>query len=216
MNKRYLPSLIIIIIQIIFSIVMFANLSDDVQIPVHWNAKGEIDGYYGKTAGLFMFPGFNIIILLIMLAMPIISVRYKNNPHRYAKILTIISNVLVLFFALIHTYSVLLAAEIIYTSFNIIFILMGLMFVVLGNYLPKFPSSYFIGIRTPWTLSSEIVWRKTHKLAGLSFIFAGILMIIIPMLFGKNSNAISLLMIVFFLLVFLPVIYSFILYKKVS
>ncbi len=97
---------------------------------------------------------------------------------------------------------------------NIIFYLLGLMFIMLGNLLPKIPSNFFAGIRTPWTLSSEEVWRKTHRCGGICFIAAGILMILVTAIWGNNSNANIIIFTLFIPLVLYPVLHSFILYKK--
>lgn len=213
MNKRYLLSIIVIIVQIIFTGIMALQLADEVRIPVHWNIQGEIDGYAGKWSGLLLFPAINLGLLLFMMAMPIISVRYRNNPQRYKMVLPVVANIIITFFAIIHAYSVLLGADIINTKTNMILVIIGGMFVILGNYLPKIPSTYYVGIRTPWTLSSEEVWRKTHKLGGLSFMLGGLLMIFIPFLFPGNTLITEILFITFIFLVLIPIVYSFILYK---
>ncbi len=214
MNKRFLLSIIVIIIQIIFTGIMAMHLADDVRIPVHWNIEGEIDGYAGKWSGLLMFPGINIGLLLLMLAMPVISVRYRNHPERYEKMLPVVANIIITFFAIIHAYSVLLGAGIVNTETNFILVLIGAMFVILGNYLPKVPSTYYVGIRTPWTLESDEVWRKTHKLGGLCFVIAGILMILLPILFPASKNIAIFWFVALMIIVFIPIIYSFIIYQK--
>jgi uncharacterized membrane protein len=109
---------------------------------------------------------------------------------------------------------ILLAKEILNPSGNMIFYIIGLMFIMLGNLLPKIPSNFFAGIRTPWTLSSEDVWRKTHRLGGISFVIAGLLMIVSTAIFGNSSTANIIMFVLFMSLVLYPVLYSFILYKK--
>ncbi len=88
------------------------------------------------------------------------------------------------------------------------------MFILLGNILPKMPSSFFIGIRTPWTLSSEHVWRKTHKVGGICFVMGGLLMIFIPAIWGNHATALTIMFVLFITLILCPVLYSFFLYKK--
>ncbi|MBL7149739.1 MAG: SdpI family protein [Candidatus Cloacimonetes bacterium] len=205
---------VIIIIQIIASFYLGLSLAEDAKIPCHWNIKGEIDGYFGKWTGVLLFPGINLAMLLFIMALPYISVRYKNAQERFEKVIPGLAKILVLFFAGIHIYMILLAKEILNPNGNMIFYLIGLMFIMLGNLLPKIPSNFFAGIRTPWTLSSEEVWRKTHRLGGINFVIAGLLMIVITAVFGNNSTANIIMFVLFMSLVLYPVLYSFILYKK--
>ncbi len=205
---------VIIIIQIIASLYLGLSLPEDAKIPCHWNIKGEIDGYCDKWTGVLVFPAINLAILLLMIALPYISVRYKNARQRFEKVIPGLATIIIFFFAGIHIYMILLAKEILNPSGNIIFYLIGLMFIMLGNLFPKIPSNFFAGIRTPWTLSSELVWRKTHRLGGIGFIIGGLIMILIP-LFWKNSQSALIIMFILVMIVCLyPVLYSFILYKK--
>ena len=205
---------VIIIIQIIASLYLGLSLSEDAKIPCHWNIKGEIDGYYDKWTGVLLFPGINLAMLLFIIALPYISVRYKNAQERFEKVIPSLAMIIIFFFAGIHIYTILLAKEILNPSGNMIFYLIGLMFIMLGNLLPKIPSNFFAGIRTSWTLSSEEVWRKTHRLGGISFVIAGLLMIVITAIMGNNSTANIIMFVLFMSLVLYPVLYSFILYKK--
>ena len=205
---------IIIIIQIIASLYLGLSLSEDAKIPCHWNIKGEIDGYYGKWTGVLLFSVINLAMLLFIMALPYISVRYKNAQERFEKVIPSLAMSIIFFFAGIHIYTILLAKEILNPSGNMIFYLIGLMFIMLGNLLPKIPSNFFAGIRTPWTLSSEDVWRKTHRLGGISFVIAGLLMIVITAVMGNNSTANIIMFVIFMSLVLYPAFYSFILYKK--
>ncbi len=205
---------IIIIIQIIASLYLGLSLSEDAKIPCHWNIKGEIDGYYDKWTGVLLFPGINLVMLLFIMALPHISVRYKNAQERFERVIPSLAMIIIFFFAGIHIYMILLAKEILNPSGNMIFYLIGLMFIMLGNLLPKIPSNFFAGIRTPWTLSSEEVWRKTHRLGGIGFIIGGLLMIIIPLLWKNSQSALIIMFILVMIVCLYPVLYSFILYKK--
>lgn len=205
---------VIIIIQIIASLYLGLSLSENVKIPCHWNIKGEIDGYYDKWTGVLFFPGINLAILLLIMALPYISVRYKNAQERFEKVIPSLATIIIFFFAGIHIYMILLAKEILNPGGNIIFYLIGLMFIMLGNLLPKIPSNFFAGIRTPWTLSSEEVWRKTHRLGGIGFIIGGLIMILIPLFWKSSQCAFIIMFILFMIVVLYPVLYSLILYKK--
>ena len=90
---------------------------------------------------------------------------------------------------------------------------LGLLFILIGNYLPKIPRNFFFGIRVPWTLASEIVWKKTHIIGGWVFVLTGLLMIILS--FSKTGLFITLMISVGIILVF-SILYPFILYKKLE
>jgi len=205
---------VIVIIQIILSLYLGLSLPENAKIPCHWNIKGEIDGYYDKWTGVLLFPGINLVMLLFIMALPHISVRYKNAQERFEKVIPSLAMIITFFFAGIHIYMILLAKEILNPSGNMIFYLIGLMFIMLGNLLPKIPSNFFAGIRTPWTLSSEEVWRKTHRLGGINFVIAGLLMIVITAILGNSTTANIIMFVLFMSFVLYPVLYSFLLYKK--
>ena len=206
--------LIIILLQLIFALYIGFQLSDDIQIPSHWNIKGEIDGYVGKWTGILLYPGINIIIFLLMYFFPVYSTRYKGREKQFNKIIPSLTLVIVLFLTLIHIYTLLLAKELFRSTGGHFLILIGLLFIFLGNLLPKIPSNFFAGIRTPWTLSSESVWEKTHRIGGVCFILAGIMMIVIPLISGFTVTAYIVTFILVFSLIIFTVIYSYILYKK--
>lgn len=212
--KYFKIAVIIILVQIFLSFYIGLSLPDDAKVPTHWNFKGEVNGWSGKWTAILLFPGINLIILLLAFFFPAISPRYRNDPERFQRILPSFINILVFFFAVIHIYSLLLAKGTFPLEGNFILIVIGLMFVCLGNILPKLPSSFYIGIRTPWTLSSEHVWRKTHKTGGICFVLSGLLMIFLPAIWSNNALVITLMFILVMSLILFTVVYSFILYKR--
>ncbi len=214
MNKKFWISIIIIIVQIALALYLSSFIADDAKIPSHWNFRGEIDGYAGKWTAILLFPGINTLMFIIMLILPIISVRYRKTPERFSHMVPIITNIVIFFFATIHIYTLLIGAKLISATGSFIFYALGLMFILLGNILPKMPSSFFIGIRTPWTLSSEYVWRKTHKVGGICFVLSGLLMIFVPAIWGNNATAMIIMSVLFMALLLYSVLYSFLLYKK--
>ena len=88
--------------------------------------------------------------------------------------------------------------------------LVGFLFIVLGNYLGKFPKSFFVGIRTPWTLASDEVWNRTHRLGGWMFMLAGVIMLLSAFT-GMNF---WVLIVVVSVAAFVPLVYSLLLYRK--
>ncbi|MBT3755057.1 MAG: DUF1648 domain-containing protein [Candidatus Cloacimonetes bacterium] len=214
MNKKFWISIIIIIVQIVLALYLSSFIADDAKVPSHWNIRGEIDGYSNKWTAILLFPGINFLLFIFMLILPIISVRYKESSERSSRMVPIITNIIIFFFAVIHIYTLLLGAELLLSNGSFLYYSLGLMFILMGNILPKMPSSFFIGIRTPWTLSSEYIWRKTHKVGGVCFVLSGLIMIFISAIWGNNSTALTIMFILFMTFVLYSVLYSFLLYKK--
>ena len=90
----------------------------------------------------------------------------------------------------------------------------GLLFLIMGNYMGKLKANWFMGIRTPWTLSSDEVWNKTHRLGGKMFMILGVLLMITPLL--PYSNIFLTVVMPVLIVGLVPVVYSFVLYKKIK
>lgn len=75
--------------------------------------------------------------------------------------------------------------------------IVGILFIVIGNYMPKIKSNYFYGIKTPWTLSSDTSWRKTHRLGGKVFIISGFIIILSSFLLPGNLKVAAVMSAVF-------------------
>jgi uncharacterized membrane protein len=97
---------------------------------------------------------------------------------------------------------------------DVLGIAFGLMFIVLGNYLPRLPRNFFIGIRSPWTIASETVWVRTHRISGIWFVVAGVLLIVLNLL--KVKLHISLIFVLTPLFLYTAIIYPYFLYKKLE
>lgn len=181
-KKSDIYNLILITTALLITVLVYNKLPD--LVPIHWNASGEIDGYGPKLFGALMAPVVMIFTWTGMKFLPNVDPR-KNNYEKFEKSYSIIVNVLVTFFLLVHIITLAAALGYNIPADKIIFIIAGILSIVIGNYLPKSKSNFFFGIKTPWTLSSEISWRKTHRLGGKLFVALGIVMI----LSGFISNA---------------------------
>ena len=98
---------------------------------------------------------------------------------------------------------------------NYLFILIGILYIILGNYSKIIKPNYFIGIRTPWTLESESVWKETHKLGGKLWFIGGIIVVLSGFILGNKPNLIVFLTITTINAI-VPIVYSYMLFKKNS
>lgn len=177
-KSEFLPILAITIC-FIFSFYFYFNFPKI--IAIHWNFKGEIDGWSSKLFGSFFLPVFILLIYLLMLLLPNFDPqkkRYVEFFKPYAIFRLVLIGTFTLLYLITGFYNLGYNLNVgIITATSI-----GLTIIIIGNYLGKIKSNWFIGIRTPWTLSSESVWNKTHHLAGKLFIIWGVLIIITPWL----------------------------------
>jgi immunity protein, SdpI family len=150
-------------------------------VPIHWGVDGQPNGYAGKTVGLFLLPAITAGIAALFWIIPIIEPRRTHieksgTAYRAMAVGTILLlaaiDLLTVVAALGHDLDVTL----------IVFVGVGLLFIVIGNYLPKVRSNYLVGIRTPWTLTSERSWDRTHRLGGRLFVLEGIVLVILGLL----------------------------------
>ncbi len=159
-------------------------LPDTGEIPVHWNYKGEADRFepVGNAKRiLWLLPGISVFTSLILALGIKIDPRNKNIQRSGRAYLAIWFGTLVLmiFVTALVCYSMVKGANSPDATLDVMpeLIVGGLsvLLLIMGNYLPKSRSNWFFGIRTPWTLSSDEAWEKTHRIAGRLFIGLGLL-----------------------------------------
>lgn len=182
-------------------------------IPVHFNEKGEADGYGSKNMLIWMpilLIGSSFFIYKLV---PIIDPkkRFEQMGNSFDKIMFFMISMMSAI-SIFFIYSSVSGGT---TNNNLLTAILGLFFMALGNYLPTVKPNYFIGIRTPWTLEYENIWRKTHRLAG-HFFMAGGLFITISSLFLAPENAIYLMLGTSMLITIIPAIFSYLEYKKME
>lgn len=175
--KTEIFSLLIVLITAVSSFYFYANFPN--QVPIHWNIQGEVDNWGSKAFGAFFFPVIILALYLIFLLLPYLDPK-RDKYEQFQKTYHKFKNLLVGFMALLYFVSSFAALGYDINIPVLIPIMIGLLFIAIGNYLSKVKPNWFLGIRTPWTLSSEPVWQKTHQVGGKLFILAGIIMIIIP------------------------------------
>lgn len=197
------------IMTIIFIVIIFFLPE---QVPLHWNFHWEIDKY-GSRYELIVISLIPIIVYYGMLLSKKIDPHYQNIQKKN-KIYEIIRKSLTLFLVFLIG---VIYISILHPNINgtfIICLLIGLMFIGVGNYMPKFPQNYFLGIRTPWTLFHEGVWKQTHRVVGYCFVGGGIMIIVGG--FMPSLVCFAILLIVAIGISIFSMIYSYILYKRID
>lgn len=182
-------------------------------VPIHWNVAGEVDGWSSRAFGAFVFPAILAAIYVLFGLLPKIDPR-KERYVEFAKTYSIIKTaIMTVFFGVYIVSGLNTLGYAVSVSFWVPLII-GLLFIVLGNYFGKIRSNYFVGIRVPWTLSNEEVWNKTHRLGGKMFILGGVIMMLMG--FVSVSLRLPLLIAMLVAIVVLPMVYSYVLYKRLQ
>ncbi|MBH0173548.1 SdpI family protein [Fictibacillus sp. 23RED33] len=179
--KKYGWSYLLIALSILIGVFAYPYLPD--QMPMHWNIHGEVDGYWDKQYAAFFPPLLMIVLMALFIFMPRIDPK-KENYKKFSSSYTIFITIMNVFFLLLQSMTISYGLGVNIDISLVVNLGIGLLFIVLGNYLPRIKHNYFIGVRTPWTLANEKTWRKTHQLSGKLFVVAGILLVAISFLPG--------------------------------
>jgi len=180
-------------------------------MPIHWGENGEADGFATKINAMILTVGIMALIYFIITFIPRIDPR-KENYKYFSKTYNILLNAVLLLFFFVNMSTILQGLGYNVPMSYIAPIMAGLVFIIIGNYLQRVRSNYFMGIRTPWTLSNETVWKKTHRLSGKIFFIGGLLILISAFLPDGYKSVIMWGSIV--LCVAIPYLYSYLAYKK--
>ena len=203
-DKSMVISSILCLLPILFGLIVYEDIPD--QIAIHWNAEGIADNYASKTFAVFAMPCFFLLINLIVHFMLNNDPKKKNSPvflmalgKWICPVLSVVLMPITLFIAM----GVPIPVDI------IVMILLGLIILISGNYLPKCKQNYTVGIKLPWTLNNETNWNRTHHIAGYVWMIGGIILLV-NAFFSLWYVEIAVIL----LLILIPTIYSFLLYKK--
>ena len=207
-NKiKIIISSIIILLPIIAGLILWQSIPD--KIAVHWNINNEADNYAGKYFAVFGLPLIILGIHLLCILGTALDKRNKDQNKKVFGLVFWISPCVSLFGGLV-IYSHALGKALDVGLLTLI--LLGLMFIIVGNYLPKCKKNYTIGIKLPWTVNNEAVWNKTHRFGGIIWVIGGILMLITAFLPG-NIMPIMLIAVLVLILV-IPTVYSYVIYRN--
>ena len=205
-DKLLIISTFICLLPIILSLIMYDKLPD--RMPIHWDVEGNPDNYGSKafaSIGLpLMLAGLNFITHFALNTDP-----KKANSSTVLKLIGKLTipflSVTIVPITIFAGLGYEIAIERIVPAF------VGLLFIIVGNYLPKSKQNYTVGIKLPWTLNNDTNWNKTHRLAGYLWIIGGVLM------FANSFLQIywtPVFIIIISSMVFIPAFYSYILYKN--
>lgn len=203
-DRQFVLSLLLCLLPLVLGVIFYKDLPD--QVAIHFDFNGEPNGFASKDFALFLLP---VILIFIHL---FVWFQLANDPKKknYSSVMRGISHWLVpVLSVLVQTTIITFGLGITFPIFFFLSLAMGILFMVIGNYLPKCKQNYTMGIKLPWTLHDEDNWNRTHRLAGWTWMAGGILMILNAFLNWEWILWGSLA-----LMVLIPFIYSYLLYRK--
>jgi len=185
----------------------WGQIPDGARVPIHWGVNGEANGWAPKWVALSIVPGMILVLGAVFAAIPLIDPR---RPHllRSSRAYLWIAGTAIVVLVVVHIASVAMALGARLDIGRVVGVVIGVMFCVIGNFLGKTRSNWFMGIRTPWTLSSERSWARTHRLAGYLFVAAGLLVLALSFL-ASAVIVVWGLLVAALLASLIPIVYSY-------
>ncbi len=211
--KKYIYLLIrilLVLLMLFVGVFFYKDLPE--MLPIHWGIDGKIDDYSSKNFFIFFIPAMTFGMIALFKIGQLIDPR-KERYEAFKKEWEIIKTGIVAFMSYLYYITI-------YISFNqtqriepLIFIGVGILFILIGNYMGKIRQNYTIGFKLPWTIDNEEVWNKTNRLGGYMFVLLGIVFLI-ESYFLWNVEYITIISLL--LSLFIPSIYSYLLHRKIK
>lgn len=191
------------------AILVYPHLPD--QVPRHWNIYGQVNGYYPRIYGAFFPPSLIIVLYLLLLFVPVFDPKRENYP-RFSGAYTFLRWTLVLFMSMMWVATILFALH--YEIDVSLWVKAGvaILFTIIGNFMSQFRHNYFVGIRTPWTLASEEVWQRTHRLGSRIWVAGGLICLAMSPFQGVWSAYVYFAVIACMALI--PIVYSYLIFAR--
>jgi len=208
MRKSEIIVLGVILLSFIIGIYFYPQMPE--KIASHWNAQGQVDGYMSKFWGLFLMPLLSMILFLLFIAIPKID-PLKHNIEKFRKYYDGFVVLIIVYLFYVYLLTIFWNIGIRFSMVQPLAPAMGILFYYIGILTENAKRNWFIGIRTPWTLSSEKVWEKTHKIGGKLFKTAGAFAFI-GVFF--QSYALFFILVPIILVAAYTIIYSYFEYQK--
>lgn len=204
--------IILLIVPFGASAYLWNDLPD--MVPTHFNIYGEADDWGPKWVNAIMFPAIGLATYLSLIFLPFIDPkkRIESRQKPIAAIRMLLSLFMVGLYAFMMAKSMGSELEVrIYVHVAI-----GFLILILGNYMPSLKQNYFIGVKTPWTLESEMVWKKTHRITAKLWTVGGLILVLIPFLISNQNIYWSICGVLLSILILYPIMYSYVIFQQLD
>ncbi|WP_423214042.1 SdpI family protein [Streptococcus equinus] len=207
-NKEFLMTALVIALPVVIGVIFWNQLPE--KIPTHFGIDGQADGYSSKLFTLFAFPALFLLFQIICLASFEKESVKVNIPAKMRRFYTWLIPVLSL---IIQGSIYANALGFIKSGPTLVTTFLAIVFIVIGNYLPKIQRNATVGIRIPWTLSDDKNWYKTHRMAGKLWVIGGLIILLESFIQVALPYVVGVVIAV---MIVGPIVYSFILSRKNS
>ncbi|OGM02953.1 hypothetical protein A3K72_01760 [Candidatus Woesearchaeota archaeon RBG_13_36_6] len=208
MRKSTIIVLGIILLSFIIATYVYPQMPD--KIASHWNAQGQVDGYMSKFLGLFLMPLISLGLFLLFVLIPEID-PLKQNVQKFRRYYDLFIILFITFLFYLYLLTIFWNLNFRFNMIQMLLPSFGILFYYIGILTENTKRNWFIGIKTPWTLSNDKVWYKTHKLGGKLFKITGIIAFL-GILFQKYAILFVLVPAIF--VTFYVYVYSYLEYQK--
>jgi uncharacterized membrane protein len=180
-------------------------------VATHWNLRGTADGFSSRAMAVSIMPAVILVMTGLFNVLPKLDPR-GDNYSKFIGTYWLIANTVIVFMLVAH--GMIIATGLGYSVRidRLMPIGVGVLFIVLGNYLTRVEPNWFVGIRTPWTLSSDTVWRKTHRTGGWLMVIGGL--VIAACAFLPHGAFLPLFIAAILIMAVIPIAQSYILWKR--
>lgn len=209
LSHAWIISSVFVVIAVAVGVWLYPHLP--ARVPDHWDLAGHVDGWTSRWWAVATPVLVLLGLMLLTWLLPVISPRrFEITPFArvYTGLMLVIEGVIVV----ISVCVLLAGAGYAVPMQTVVVLAVGALLLILGNYMGKLRKNFFIGIRTPWTLASDAVWERTHRLGGWVLMLAGVVYIVLALV-GVNQ---VVLVIVIVVAALLPALYSFVIYKRLE
>ncbi|MFS9343902.1 SdpI family protein [Streptococcus parasanguinis] len=207
MNKKLLTvTSTVTLFPILWGLIIWSQLPN--QISIHFNAAGQANNFQSKALAVFGLPFFLLLVHLFVIFMIGRDLKNRTMNEKMVKVIYWLIPIVSLIVSYL-IYSKALGSTTNPSVF--VSVLLGFIFVIMGNYMPKLKVNHTVGIRLPWTLQNEDNWHKTHRLAGKLWVLGGLILLLEA---GLQFALSYVLVLVILAIVLIPVMYSYQLSRK--
>jgi len=211
MSIRTITAVLIVIVLVGLGASLWAAPNLPERVPSHWNAAGQVDGYSSRGLALYLMPAITLAVGLLLIFLPNID-PLRANVDKFRRAYHWAVAGFALYFTYIHVLTLLAGLGVAYNMTYALIPAFALLFIGLGFLIERTRQNWFIGIRTPWTLSSPVVWDKTHRMGGLLFKVSGL--VALAGIFFPSEVSFYFMIVPILIAAFGSIVYSYIVFRQ--